>query len=291
VSVVIRESPGRDQLRILWSAMRKFAADNGFFLAAGIAFNILLSVIPLILLLLSLLGTYLYSDAEVVEHIANYFRDLFPTMDPRIMGNLMGIIQTRTSAGMIAVAALAWTASMLFSSLRISLDYIFGVGRCRGTLRGWAVDLLMILVAGSTLTASMLLTSGIGLIQRYGAALPLDFGPFLMIVLKYVLPLLFTFLMSALIYKIVPDRKTSTIPVLKAALFTSLLWEAAKQLFGMYVMSAATYSLVYGSLGTVAVFLLWVYYSAAIFLLGAEVAYALDPQDAGDMKQAAPAGL
>jgi membrane protein len=289
VSAGIRTAGGlRHQPRLLWSALRKFDADEGFFLAAGIAFNILLSVIPLILLVLSLLGTYLYSDVEVAEHIADYFRGLFPTMDPRIMRNLMALVQTRTSAGVIAVAGLAWTASMLFSSLRISLNRIFGAGRHRGTLRGWAVDLLMVLVAGSTLMASMLLTSGIGLVQRSSVALPLDFGPFLMVVFKYVLPLLFTFLMSVFVYKIVPDRKTSTAPVLKAALFTGICWEGAKQLFGWYVMHAGTYTLVYGSLSTVAVFFLWVYYSAAIFLLGAEVAYVLDPRDAGE--NAAPGG-
>lgn len=288
---VIRKSPGRpNPLRIFWSALRKFDADQGFFLAAGIAFNILLSIIPLILLLLSLIGTYLYSDAEVLEHLADYFKGLFPTTDPRIMSNLLNIVQTRTSAGVIAVAALIWTAGMLFNSLRISLDFIFGVGRKRGTLRGWVVDLLMIVVAGFTLSASMFLTSGIGLIQRSAAALPLDFGPFLMVVFKYFLPLLFTFVMCFFIYKIVPDRKISTGPVLKAALFTSLFWETAKFIFGWYVLHARTYSLVYGSLSTMAVFLLWIYYSASIFLLGAEVAHALESQSAGDASNAASPG-
>ncbi len=272
-------------LRTLWTAIRKFDADNGFFLAAGIAFNILLSLIPLILLLLSVIGSYLYSDAEVAQHIAAYLGGLSPVTDPRIMGSLTNLIQTRASAGVIAIVGLVWTASMLFNSLRISLNLVFGATRRRGTLRGWAVDLLMILVAGSTLMASMLLTSGIELIQRHAASLPLDFGPALTLIFKYALPFLFTFLMSVLVYKIVPDREISIGPVLEAALFTSLFWEAAKQLFGWYVMHAGTYSLIYGSLSAVAVFFLWVYYSAAIFLLGAEVACLLEPVDRGDREQ------
>jgi membrane protein len=269
-------------LRILWSAVRKFDADNGFFLASGLAFNLLLSVVPGMLLLLSLTGTYLYSDAEVTEHIAQYFRDLVPSLDPKIMSNLMGIIHGRKVAGAIAVAGLVWTASMAFGSLRTSLDMVFGVEQGRGTLRGKAVDLLMILVAGSTFLASMLLTSWINVIQRYGASFSIDLGPLLTLVLKYLLPFLFTLLMSFLILTIVPDRKTPPVPALKAALFTSLLWEAAKQLFGFYVLHAGTYSLVYGSLSTIALFFLWIYYSAAIFLLGAEVAFALEQRQGRD---------
>jgi len=263
-------------LRILWSAIRKFDADSGFFLASGLAFNLLLSVVPGMLLLLSLAGTYLYSDAEVTEHIAQYFRDLVPTLDPKIMGNLMGIIQGRRVAGAIAVAGLVWTASMAFGSLRTSLDIVFGVQKGRGTVRGKTVDLLMILVAGSTFLASMLLTSWISVIQRFGATYSVDLGLLLTLVLKYLLPFLFTLLMSFLILTIVPDRKTPAGPAIKAALFTSLLWEAAKQLFGFYVLHAGSYSLVYGSLSTIALFFLWIYYSAAIFLLGAEVAFALE---------------
>ena len=58
---------------LLWQALRKFNDDNGFFLSSGIAFNILINLIPFILLLLALVGTYLYNDQEVLNHIRAYF--------------------------------------------------------------------------------------------------------------------------------------------------------------------------------------------------------------------------
>ena len=57
---------------LLWQALRKFTDDNGFFLSSGIAFNILMNLIPFIMLLLALVGTYLYNDQDVLHHIRAY---------------------------------------------------------------------------------------------------------------------------------------------------------------------------------------------------------------------------
>ncbi len=77
---------------LLWQALKKFNGDNGFFLSSGIAFNILINLLPFIMLLLALMGTYLYDDLEVLNHILAYFRDVAPTsreMNDRTMIFLM----------------------------------------------------------------------------------------------------------------------------------------------------------------------------------------------------------
>jgi len=79
-----------------------------------------------------------------------------------------------------------------------------------------------------------------------------------------------------LIYKIIPNKKISSRPALQAALFTSLLWETAQQLFSWYVSHVARFSMIYGALSTVAVFFLFVYYSSAILILGGEIASLLE---------------
>jgi hypothetical protein len=77
-------------LRLLWQALRKFNDDNGFFLSSGITFDILINLIPFIMLLLALVGTYLYNDQQVLNHIRAYFRDLAPTLDPKGYENPYG---------------------------------------------------------------------------------------------------------------------------------------------------------------------------------------------------------
>jgi uncharacterized BrkB/YihY/UPF0761 family membrane protein len=84
---------------LLWQALRKFNDDNGFFLSSGITFNILINLIPFIMLLLALVGTYLYNDQEVLNYIRAYFRDVAPALDPKIMKNLTDVIQNRQIVG------------------------------------------------------------------------------------------------------------------------------------------------------------------------------------------------
>jgi membrane protein len=79
-----------------------------------------------------------------------------------------------------------------------------------------------------------------------------------------------------LIYIIIPNKKVHVISALQAALFAGLLWELAKHLFGWYVGNLAGYSIVYGSLSTLLVVVLWVYYSSAILIVGGELAYFLE---------------
>lgn len=262
--------------RLSWAAIRKFDRDKGFFLAAALAFSILLSLIPLCLLFLSIIGTWLARDADIATHLGQYFTTWTPALDPQTKENLLGIVRHRRIVGILGLAGLVWTSTMVFSSLRISLNVIFGVVRGRDTLRALAVDILMIIISGSMLIGSMLLTSWISVFQRFGERHIPQVGPLAAILLKYPVPLFFTVLMCFLVYKIAPNRRMPIVPSLKAAFFTGLLWEAAKQFFGWYVLHLGRYSLVYGSLSTAAIFVLWIYYSAVIFLLGAEVAHLIE---------------
>lgn len=258
---------------LFWRALKKFNDDHGFFLSSGITFNLLICLIPISLLLLAIAGTYLYSDREVLSQIRRYFENAVPSMDPRITRNILRIIRDRKIVGMLGIGGLVWTSTWVFSSLRIAFDTIFQVKRDRGILWGKTIDLVMILLAGTFLLMSMILTSGITFIQGYRF---LVMGPSLRFVLKYIIPFFFTLCMSFLIYKIIPNKRIRFKTALQAALFTSLLWEVAKQLFGWYVLHLGRFSMVYGSLGTIAVFFVWIYYSSAILLLGGEVAFLME---------------
>ena len=264
------------RVHFVWEVLRKFDGDHGLFLSSGITFNLLICLVPLILLLLALVATYLYSDREVLNHIRRYFENAVPSLDPRIMGNILRIIRDRKIVGILGIGGLIWTSTWVFSSLRTALNIIFQAEKGRGILHGKAVDLLMILLAGIFLLMSMMLSSGITFLQSYHLSFFLDMKPALRFVLKYLIPFFLTFSMCFLIYKIIPNRKIHIQTALQAACFTSLFWEVAKQLFGWYVSYLGRFSVVYGSLGTLAVFFFWIYYSSAILLLGGEVAFLLE---------------
>jgi membrane protein len=261
---------------LLWPALRKFNDDNGFFLSSGIAFNILINLIPFIMLLLALVGTYLYNDQEVLDHIRAYFRDVAPALDPEVMENLADLMQNRQIVGIVGFVGLLWFSTWVFGSLRIALNIVFRVEKSRGKLRGIAVDLLMILLAGSLLMVSMILSSAFTFLQGYQGRILEAIGPTIQWILKYLLPFFLTYCMFVLIYKIIPNKRIHFTSALQAALFTSLLWELAKHLFGWYVVQLAGYSIFYGSFSTLVMFVLWVYYSSTILVVGGEFAYFLE---------------
>ena len=258
------------------NALRKFDGDHGFLLPSAITFNFLICLIPLILLLLALIGTYLYSSREVLNHISYHLQNVAPSLDPKIMKDIMRIIRHRKIVGVLGIGGLIWTSTWVFSSLRSVLNIVFQVEKGQSIVRGKAIDLFMVLLAGIFLLMSMALTSAITFVQGYHFSPFLDMRPITRFILKYLIPFFFTFCMSFLIYKIIPNKKVNFRSALQAAFFTSLFWEVAKQLFGWYVLHLGRFSMIYGSLSTLAVFFLLVYYSSAILICGGEIAFLLE---------------
>jgi membrane protein len=263
-------------LRTLLRALARFHRDNGFFLSAGIAFNILINLVPFIMLLLSLLGSYLYRDEDVIVHIRRYLWSVAPGLDPGLVKTLFQIIQTRKIVGIVGFGALFWVSTWVFGSMRVALNMVLRVEKGRGVIRGLGIDVLMILAVGFLLLLGMLLTSFVTFVQGHQLFFPFAFGTALQWMLKYALPLLLTYCVFFLIYVIVPNRRIHWSSALQAALFSGVLWELAKQLFGWYVAHLTRLPIIYGSLSTVVMFILWVYYSAAILLVGGELVFLLE---------------
>jgi membrane protein len=261
---------------LLWQALKNFNRDNGFFLSSGITFNILINLIPFIMLLLALLGTYLYNDQEVLDHIHTYLRGVVPALDPKITASLIDLMQNRQIVGILGFLGLLWFSTWVFGSLRIALNVVFRVEKNRGILQGIGVDVLMILLVGSLLLASMILSSSVSVLQGYGGRIPIAIGPTIQWVLKYLAPFCFSYCMFFMVFKIVPNKKVHFTSALQAAFFTDVLWELAKHLFNWYITHLALYSLLYGSFSALIIFVLWVYYSSTILIVGAEFTYLLE---------------
>lgn len=265
------------QLRLFVAALSKFDHDHGFFLSSAITFNLLICLIPLLLSILAILGTYLYGSKEVLNHIRQYLQSVVPSSDPKLMRDVLRIIQDRRIVGVVGIAGLLWTSTWVFSSIRTAFNTVFREDKGRNIIHGKAIDLFMILLAGVFLLVSMTLSSVMTYVQASHVAPFLK--PLIRFFLKYLVPFFFSFWMFFLIYKIIPNKRIPWKPALQAACFSSLLWEVAKQLFGWYVTHLGKFSMVYGSLSTMAVFFLWIYYSSAILILGGEIAFLLDMRE------------
>ncbi|HEX2966914.1 MAG TPA: YihY/virulence factor BrkB family protein, partial [Syntrophorhabdaceae bacterium] len=134
---------------------------------------------------------------------------------------------------------------------------------------------LMVGIVGILFLANMILSSLFTFVQDQGWILAVT-EPAIQWILKYLLPFLLACCMFFLIFKVIPADSINITSAMKVSLFTGILWELAKHLFGWYVANIAPYSIFYGSLSALVVFVLWVYYSSMILVMGGELLYVLE---------------
>ena len=164
------------------------------------------------------------------------------------------------------------TASGTFGEIQSALNAIWKA-KPEGTtvsrlIRARAASLGLVATLGFLLVVSLAASAALTAFgHRLDAVLP--FGKIVMMILNFVLSFVLISVLFAAVYKVLPDRHLEWRDVIVGAALTSLLFVIGKSLIGWYIGSSAIAS-TYGAAGSLIVLLLWVYYSAQIFLLGAE---------------------
>jgi membrane protein len=268
-----------------WKAFRRFRDNSGPQMAAVVAYYVLFSIIPALALLIATFGVML-GDPRLRASVTRQALDMLPfgTADNRalIVGTLEAV---RHSSGGLSIAGflgLAWATLGMFGATRWALNRAFRVEGRRGLLRGWLVDLISAFMMWLLLTLSLAVTAALewlrarAAVQADWASRPLDWT---WSVLPFVLPTVFTYTAFLLLYRFVPNVQHRWRQVAPAALTGAVLFELAKHGFAWYVRTFTRYQSLYGALGGVMLFMLWVYLSAAILLYGAEIASAHQRED------------
>jgi membrane protein len=182
-------------------------------------------------------------------------------------GKSSGILAT-----LIGVIALAVTGSGIFGEMQSALNAIWRA-KPRGTtvsrlIRARATSLGLVVVLGFLLLVSLVVSAAL---TAFGDQLNviLPFGTMFLTGMNFAVSLTLISVLFAAIYKVLPDRHLEWGDVTVGAVVTALLFMIGKSLISWYIGTSAVASS-YGAAGALIVLLLWVYYSAQIFLLGAE---------------------
>lgn len=262
------------------SVVEKAEADNIFFMAGAIAFNVLVAFVPLVLAVLGIAGTILdarYADAT--EPLVRYILEIIPPVSDEFQEWVRGLLGQLIdqSAGILSVSTLflIWIATRLVGTLRTTLREIFDIHQDRGIIQGKIFDIKMVFAAGTLLALNVGLTLVLELLTALGIeALGLEareLGTF-QVVYARVLAFLFIWFMFFLVYRYLPPRRIRWSTALVAATFTAILFELMKEAFAWYVTNIAVFHTTYGNLATLIILIFWIYYLAVAFILGGEVA-------------------
>ncbi|MBP0594080.1 YihY/virulence factor BrkB family protein [Paraburkholderia sp. LEh10] len=297
-----RQSPGRTRGlgALAKQIVARFSSDRCTMMGASIAFYSAFSLAPTLVIVLAVAGWFFGRDAAQ----GRLFTQVKGILGADAASAIQAIVENAHFSGkggfaaLISIVLLAVGASATFSSLNTALDVVFharspkGIAGVALLLRARLVSLGLVMGLAFLLVVSLVLDAAI---QTVGHAI---FGSTALTVFAEVAQsllglLILTIGLGALI-KWLPDVHVAIRPALIGGLVASVLFTLGRHLFGLYLAHAGTAGS-FGAAGSLAVLMMWLYFCAAVFLLGAEVVAALSgvaSYDDDESKMAtAPPGL
>lgn len=247
--------------------------DNVFFLASALTFDLLLASIPFAVLVLATLGYIVYAGDGSPDELRRLLSQLLPGTGEGLPPPLQraerlftGVVESRAQLSIYGVPLFLWFATRFFSGARAALNEVFDTEESRSYIAGKAIDLLLVLVVLFLILANTVLTVlvvGLPFLGRFAASLS-TFA--LGVLLFYV------------VYTVAPSRRVRWDTALVAAAVAALGFEIARVLFGVYVTSFATVDRLISNANAIALllFVVWIYLTSCLFLLGGEVADTYD---------------
>jgi membrane protein len=245
-----------------------FAEDECPFLAGAIAYQIFFALIPLLALLIGVVG-FLVGPEAAEEELGRLIRLAYPAVSARELGAVRQLVEGRAlSLGLGAVGTLLG-ATAVYGALDRALGEVLG-GTRRRFLGGAAGALGFTLALISLFALSFVASYGVQLAQDLADALGFAPGRGLLLAAGQLAGLVAGFLLFFLIYRSVPRVAIPAAAPVQAAVVSALLWETAKFAFASFTRALGVFE-AYGALAFAAGLLTWMYLTAAIILVGAEV--------------------
>lgn len=252
--------------------LRRFNEDNCTQVAASLTFTTLLALVPLVTIALTVVSAFpVFSDLSVQLKIF-----ILTNLMPEFAGKIITVYMFKFSNNAakltaIGIAFLVITALMMMLTIDHAFNTIWRVSRPRPLMHRF-------IIYWATLTLGPLLIGGSLSLTSYLVGLSLGIAkqvPLLDLALLRITPMVLTTLAFALLYLTVPNRYVPRWHALAGGLVASLGFELMKKVFALYITNFASYEMVYGAFASFPVFLLWIYLSWLVVLMGAVIAASL----------------
>ncbi|HVK38421.1 MAG TPA: YihY/virulence factor BrkB family protein [Candidatus Kapabacteria bacterium] len=253
--------------------------DHVFLLAAGIAFNIIIAMIPTLLILLFVLG-YVFDSERILQQINEYIRNFVVAEGYRddlivtLRAQIESLVANRGLAGLIGIVGLLWTGSALATSIRVSINKVLRCREVRSYLIYKLFDISTIAVIGLLVFVSIVMGTLYQIVVSRSSWLVTSLDlPGVEGFLPELVAVVVSFVLFLVIFRYMPYQKQERHIIWIGAISSTVLWELARLVFRFYLGEFTTFSRIYGAYAFFASAIFWLYYSALVFLLGAEVAY------------------
>jgi membrane protein len=246
--------------------------DRCLQVAGSLTFTTLLALVPLITIAVTVFSAFPVFSGFSVAIRQFFVANLVPTSAGKVITIYMQ--QFADNAGRLTawgIAILAISSVMTMLTIDRTFNTIWRVRRPRSLVSRlliyWAVLTVGPLLIGASLSVtSWLISLSMGLVRDTEGA---------QVVLLKIVPLFLTCAALAFLYRTVPNRRVDTRDAMAGGALAGMAFEGMKAAFGIYIKSVPTYKLVYGAFASFPIFLLWIYISWLVIIIGAEVTAAL----------------
>jgi membrane protein len=260
-------------VRLLYETVNDFGADNGNLLSAAVAYNLLFSLFPFALALISIAG-FIMQSPVFEQKVINSLGGMLPIAGNIISTTLHEMVNARAETGAIAVLGLVWSASSFFTAVRNALNRAWGVKARASFFKGEAMDITMMICAFILLTLYIWLTTGLRILHiRNFHSDSFEFlnSTTLSATVFTIVSAVLAFLIILLLYKFIPSERPRWRDIWPGALIAAAGFEIVRFAFIWYIKNFDHYNLVYGSLGAVFALLAFIYIAAWILLFCAKL--------------------
>lgn len=259
--------------RLALRSVKELLDDLGPHLAASIAYRTLFSLVPLAIVLTVVASAVLSVTGQEADVVDTMVRNV--PLDAEGKATLRDVLEGATSdaptvgfVGLVGLLALVWGASGMMGAIRTGLNAAWDVEDARPFVRGKLVDLTLVFGTAALVLLSFVVSITVRVTERHVPEASGTTGA----LLGVVPPLVLAFVAVVFLYRVVPATGPELRDVWPAALLVAIAFVAMQSLLGIYFQNFASYNAIYGSLGAVFGFLVFVYAASLVFLLGAEAA-------------------
>jgi membrane protein len=250
--------------------------DNAMTLGAALAFYTTFSLAPLLIIVIAIFG-YILGQKAVMGEILRRVHELIGPQGAAAVKTMIADAYrpgTGFAATIIGLAVILIGSTSAFVMLKQALNIMWGAQPSPESsvwyfIKERLLSFVMILIIGFLLVISFTLSIALSIVTGFFRT-HLPVPPFFIQACDFVFSIFLVTLLFALIYKVLPDVEIAWTDVWIGSAITAVLFTLGKFLFGMY-LGRSSISSAYGAASSLAIILMWVYYSAQIFFIGAEL--------------------
>ena len=258
--------------------------DNIPFLASALSFDVMITTVPFLVLLLAVIGSLVQHQITTQQvDLAELLQRFMPLSEGRgaeavrhVETVLAQIVASRGRLTLFGLPLFLFFSTRLFGGLRAALNEVFDTEERRPFPLAKLLDLSLVIMTGALLLLSALLPAlEAREVQRLGAGFVVEWLYRLSFV---IIAFAFSTALFLLVFKLLPSRHIYWRTALVAAVFCALAFEVAKRLYALYVSRFVTFDRLTSdaNVGAFILLVLWIYYMNVVVLIGGEVAQAYD---------------